>query len=195
MTPDRTEGAAPVSRSATRAAAVAVVEAWVAAYADPSSPEHVEGVAAERIVDDAGRDIPVWAITLPGERKLRTVVQVRVGERSVGVIAFVVRNADENHEAVHRLLLRRNLGLPGIAYAVDDSGDVYLVGRAPLAGATETWLDETLGAILQASDGIFNEVLALGFRSAMQAEWDWRLSRGESTRNLEAFRHLLEGQR
>jgi hypothetical protein len=27
----------------------------------------------------------------------------------------------------------------------------------------------------------------------MKKEWDWRISRGESTRNLEAFRHLLDG--
>ena len=27
----------------------------------------------------------------------------------------------------------------------------------------------------------------------MRKEWAWRISRGESTRNLEAFRHLLGG--
>ena len=26
----------------------------------------------------------------------------------------------------------------------------------------------------------------------MRKEWAWRVSRGEPTRNLEAFRHLLE---
>jgi hypothetical protein len=26
----------------------------------------------------------------------------------------------------------------------------------------------------------------------MRKEWAWRVDRGESTRNLEAFRHLLE---
>jgi hypothetical protein len=33
----------------------------------------------------------------------------------------------------------------------------------------------------------------MGFLDAMRREWDWRVSRGESTRNLQAFRHLLEG--
>ncbi len=171
--------------------ALAVVEGWVARYADEASPEHVEGVAAERVLDDAGEVTPAWAITLPGERKLKTVASVRVGEKSLGVIAFVVRNPDENHAAVYRMLLRRNLDLPGLAYAIDDSGDVYLTGRAPVQGVTNTWFDEAMGAVLQASDGIFNEVLAKGFLTAMQTEWDWRTSRGESTRNLEAFRHLL----
>lgn len=172
-------------------AALDVVDRWVALHADPASPEHVEGVEAERLVDDDGRPTGAWVITLPGERKLKTVVSVRVGEKSLGLIAFVVRNPDENHVAVYRMLLRRTLDLPGLAYAIDDSGDVYLTGRTPVRGVTDTWFDEAMGAVLQASDGIFNEVLAKGFLTAMQTEWDWRTSRGESTRNLEAFRHLL----
>ena len=56
--------------------------------------------------------------------------------------------------------------------------------------STQT-LDELLGAVLTASDGSFNDLLALGFLSSMRREWAWRLDRGESTRNLEAFRHLL----
>jgi hypothetical protein len=40
--------------------------------------------------------------------------------------------------------------------------------------------------------GVFNELLALGFLSSMKKEWAWRVSRGESLRNLEAFRPLLD---
>ena len=36
--------------------------------------------------------------------------------------------------------------------------------------------------------------LAIGFLTSMRKEWAWRVSRGESTRNLDAFRHLLEDQ-
>jgi len=32
----------------------------------------------------------------------------------------------------------------------------------------------------------------LGFLESMKKEWAWRVSRGESTRNLQAFAHLLE---
>lgn len=130
--------------------------------------------------------------TLPGEHKLRTVCSLLVGERALSVQAFVVRNPDENHEAVYRHLLRRNLRLPGLAYAIDGSGDVYVTGRLPLAGVDEQALDELLGAVLAASDEPFDEVLALGFLTSMRREWAWRTSRGESTANLARFRHLLE---
>ena len=65
------------------------------------------------------------------------------------------------------------------------------MGRIPLAGVSPQTVDDLLGALLTASDGSFNELLALGFLSSMRREWAWRVDRGESTRNLEAFRHLL----
>jgi hypothetical protein len=108
------------------------------------------------------------------------------------VSAFVVRHADENHEAVYRWLLERNARLRGVAFALDSLGDVYLVGRLPLEGVTPDTLDQLLGVVLDTADSSFDELLALGFLASMRREWAWRLSRGESTRNLEAFRHLLE---
>ena len=140
----------------------------------------------------ARRPAGEFVAVLPGERKLRTAVSLLVGDHSLSASAFVVRHADEEHERVYRWLLERNAKLPGIAFAVDGDGDVYLVGRLPLAAIDDTTLDALLGAILETSDASFNELLALGFLSSMRREWAWRTSRGESTRNLEAFRHLLE---
>jgi hypothetical protein len=134
-------------------------------------------------------------VTLPGDKKLRTVCSLVVAEQSLSVSAFVVRNPDENHEAVYRYLLRRNLRLPGLAYAIDPVGDVYVTGRVPLAAVDAAYLDQVLGVVLDAADGAFNELLALGFLESMKKEWAWRVSRGESTRNLDAFAHLLDPAR
>ncbi|GGB81036.1 hypothetical protein N798_00460 [Knoellia flava TL1] len=133
-----------------------------------------------------------FVVTLPGEKKLRTVVSLVVGDSDLSVSAFVIRNPDENHEEFYRSLLRRNLRLPGLAYAIDGSGDVYVTGRVPLAGVDADRLDQVLGVVLEAADAPFNELLVIGFLTSMQKEWDWRVSRGESLRNLEAFRHLLD---
>jgi len=133
---------------------------------------------------DLGAREREFVVTLPGEKKLKTVVSLVVGDRTLKAMAFVVRNPDENHEDVYRLLLQRNLRLPGVAYGIDSSGDVYLTGRLPLAGLDTAGLDVLLGAMLEASDGIF-----------MKKEWHWRVTHDESTRNLDAFRHLLENDR
>lgn len=135
-------------------------------------------------------------VTLPGERKMKTLVSLLVGERALELRAFVIRNPDENHEAFYRLLLRRALRLPWVGYAVDGDGDVWLTGRVPLAGLDEQLVDELLGAVLAACDEPFNDLLRLGFWTSIRREWAWRVDRGESTANLEAFRaELAAGDR
>lgn len=132
-----------------------------------------------------------YVVTLPGERKLKTVASLVVSDSALSVSAFVIRNPDENHAEVYRFLLRRNLRLPGLAYAVDASGDVYVSGRLPASGVDADTLDQLLGVVLTAADEPFNELLVMGFLSSMRKEWEWRVSRGESLRNLEAFRGIL----
>ncbi|NED67276.1 YbjN domain-containing protein, partial [Streptomyces sp. SID10244] len=40
--------------------------------------------------------------------------------------------------------------------------------------------------------GDFNTLLEIGFLASIQREWAWRVSRGESLRNLLAFEHLID---
>ena len=133
-----------------------------------------------------------YVVTLPGEKKLKTVVSVLVRERMTSLSAFVIRNPDENHEAFYRALLRKNLRLQGVGYAIDADGDVYLRGELATVAVDAEHLDQLFGVVLGASDDVFNELLVLGFLESMRKEWAWRVSRGESTRNLDAFRHLLD---
>lgn len=133
-----------------------------------------------------------YVVTLPGTRKLSTTCSLRVGRHSLSINAFVIRHPDENDPAVHRWLLERNLRLYGVSYAIDPLGDIYLVGKLPLAVVTAEELDRLLGTVLEAADGAFNTLLELGFASAIRKEYAWRVSRGESTRNLDAFTHLTK---
>lgn len=134
----------------------------------------------------------VFSVVLPGEKKLQTPVRLDVGQHALGVHAFVARHPDENHERVYRWLLERNLKLFGVAFAVDHLGDIYLDGRLPLASVTPDEIDRLLGAVLSYADESFNTILELGFASSIRKEWEWRKSRGESTKNLEAFLGWLE---
>jgi hypothetical protein len=84
--------------------------------------------------------------------------------------------------------------MPGLAYAIDTSGDVYVKGEVPTTAVDAEYVDPLFGGDLAAADSPFNDLLVLGFLTSMRKEWAWRSSRGESTRNLDAFRHLLEDQ-
>jgi hypothetical protein len=138
---------------------------------------------------------PGLIVELPGERKLKTNTILTVGEHSVRVEAFVCRKPDENHEAVFRFLLKRNRRLYGVAYTLDNVGDIYLVGRMSLESVTADEVDRVMGQVLEAVDGDFNTLLELGFSTSIRREWAWRVSRGESLKNLEAFAHLITDER
>lgn len=134
----------------------------------------------------------VVEVVLPGERKLQTTCRLEVGEHALSVHAFVARNPDENHAAVYRWLLEHNLKMYAVAFAVDAAGDIFLDGRLPLHAVTVEEVDRLLGSVLTYADESFNQILELGFATSIRKEWEWRRSRGESTRNLEAFRGWLE---
>jgi hypothetical protein len=133
-----------------------------------------------------------YFVTLPGTKKLQTNCWLVAGDHAFAVEAFVCRRPDESHEDVYRFLLRRNAKLYGVHYTVDAMGDIYLVGRFGLDTVTESELDKILGQVLEAADGDFNTLLELGFAESIKREWDWRVSRGESLANLQAFKHLVE---
>lgn len=151
----------------------------------------------DEVIQRACADLPLektgehsYVVTLPGTHKLKTNVNLIAGEHSLRVEAFVIRQPDENREEVWAWLLRRNAKLHGVAFTIDTNGDVYLTGKLPLVAVTEDTLDQLLGSVLSAADDSFDTLLELGFSSAIKREWKWRLSRGESTDNLRAFRHL-----
>ena len=132
-----------------------------------------------------------FMVTLPGEKKLQTHCALVVGDHSLSINAFVIRKPDTHEDAVHKWCMAKNAGMYGIAFATNELGDIFLVGRLPLSAVTDREIDRLIGAVLQYSDSSFNPLLELGFANAIRREWAWRVSRGESLANLDAFAHLI----
>jgi len=132
-----------------------------------------------------------YLLTLPGEKKLQTHCALVLGDHSLSINAFVIRKPDENESVVHEWMLKKNATMYCVAFAINELGDIYLVGRLPFSAVTEQELDRVIGAVLQYSDSSFNPLLELGFANAIRREWAWRVSRGESLSNLAAFEHLI----
>ena len=140
---------------------------------------------------DFEQDGKSFLITLKGEKKLQTHCALIVGDHALSINAFVIRKPDENEDRVHHWCMSKNASMYGLAFAINQLGDIYLVGRLPLEAVNAQELDRILGSVLQYSDSSFNPLLEIGFTNAIRREWAWRLSRGESLSNLEAFAHLM----
>lgn len=146
----------------------------------------------ESKIDYEELDNATLLVTVPGEKKLYTSVIFKVSDKTLSVNAFVIRKPDQNTDRVHEWLLRHNASTYLLSYAVNELGDIYLVGRLPIALVTKNEIDRILGAIHEYCDSSFNTLLELGFADAIRREWAWRVSRGESVANLEAFTHLRQ---
>jgi hypothetical protein len=131
-----------------------------------------------------------FLVKLPGEHKLQTMAWLIAGTHSLHVEAFFCRQPDENHAEFYRFLLEHNARMYGIHFALDPVGDVYLVGRLPLESVKADEVDRLLGCLLRYADDAFDQALMLGFASAIRKEYAWRVKRGESLANLQAFGRL-----
>ena len=143
--------------------------------------------AARRLVTgalvDAGLPVTAvgpdrWLTTLAGVHKRTIPVLLHLDERSLKVSSLLAGRPDEQHEAVHRLLLHRNQRPAPVHFALDDEGDLLLVGRVPLAALDDRAVDELLGLVLAMADDVFDRVLATGFASYLAAEQRWRAREG-----------------
>ncbi len=152
----------------------------------------IEKTLAERNLEWESTGEGGYVVTLPGTHKLKTACNLVVGEHALRIEAFVMRQPDENRERLWAWLLQRNARMYGVAFAIDAAGDVYLVGRVPLGGLTEDELDRLLGAVLTYADESFDTMLEIGFGTAIRREWAWRVKRGESLANLQAFAHFAD---
>ncbi len=140
-----------------------------------------QGIEFERVSPEA------FVVALPGEQRLKTACWLTVGAHALEIEAFVMRKPDENHEQVYAFLLQRNVRTYAVSWAMDAAGDIYLTGRVPLSSVTADEIDRILGSVLEYADSTFNQLLELGFGSSIRREWAWRVKRGESLANLQAF--------
>jgi len=133
-----------------------------------------------------------YLVKLPGSHKLATMCWLVAGKHALLVEAFVMRRPDENRERLHAFLLQRNAKMYGVAFSIDDAGDVFLVGRVALHAVTADEIDRLLGCVLSYADENFDAMLEIGFSTSIRKEWAWRVKRGESLANLQAFARFAD---
>lgn len=166
----------------------AVTDAAVAADAQ----RRLSAILADMGVGFESPQPDAFLVRLEGQHKLATMTWLIVGAHSLHVEAFFCRQPDENQAEFYRFLLERGSQMYGVHFALDPVGDVYLVGRLPLAAITPAEIDRLLGCVLSYSDENFDQALMIGFASSIRREWAWRVKRGESLANLAPFARLAE---
>lgn len=153
--------------------------------ADGPSPEDLAAARAliGSVLTDAGLSVEAvgedrWMTMLAGDHKRTIPLFLTLGERSLTVNSLLAASPDEGHAEVYRILLQRNQRPSPVHFALDDEGDLILVGRIPLAALDAVALDELLGLVLSMADETFDQVLRAGFGSYIDHEQRWRAKVG-----------------
>lgn len=106
-----------------------------------------------------------WYVRLRGEQKDSFTLWLTLGQRTLQWETYVLPAPEENHALFYEHLLRRNLTLNGMAFAIGAEDAVFLVGRLPAGAVDEGELDRILGETWQYVEQCFRPALRLGFAS------------------------------
>ncbi len=104
-----------------------------------------------------------WYVRLRGEQKEVFSVWFTLGQRTLRYETFFIPAPQHSPRELFEFLLRRNLKLYGLAFAVGPEDAVFLAGRLPVEQVTEVELDRILGTIWEESERSFATALRLGF--------------------------------
>lgn len=106
-----------------------------------------------------------WFIRLAGEDKAVTTVWLTLRERTLHVETQFMPAPEENIEACFEYLLRSNVDLNGLAFAIGWEDAIYLVGRLPAEWADGAALDRLVGGALSWTEEHFRNAMSIGFAS------------------------------
>jgi hypothetical protein len=136
----------------------ALVEAWLAEQlADNPTVQ-----AVERDTETGERR---WFVRLTGEEKSVFSVWFHLRQRTLHFETYVMPAPEENAAQLYEHLLRRNLRLHGMAFAIGEEDAVFLVGQLPVRWVTVAELDRVLGSVYAYVEQCFRPAMRIGFAS------------------------------
>lgn len=104
-----------------------------------------------------------WYVRLQGEQKEAFTVWFTLGQRTLRYETFFIPAPQHSPKELFEFLLRRNLKLYGLAFAMGPEDAVFLAGRLPVEQVCEAELDRILGTIWEESERCFATALRLAF--------------------------------
>lgn len=134
---------------------------------DPA--EHLASVL-QSWVDDPENDAE-WTGPHEGQIGVRiaqrardyTTIWFEVGQRTVGLEAFLLPAPPRNQAAVHEYCLNRNRTSWPAYIARDRQGDLYVMARHPVASLDRAAIEDLVGAVYETVELAFPTLLRLGF--------------------------------
>jgi hypothetical protein len=150
---------------------------------DAATPEELERFAA--LIDewasgeseinpvvaaiDFDAELRRWYVRLKGDEKSFTTVWLTLRQRTLHYETYFMPAPEENVEALYEYLLRANMRLFGMRFAIGLEDAVYLVGQMPLSALDADELDRIVGSSYAYSEQYFRPAMSIGFATRFRA--------------------------
>lgn len=106
-----------------------------------------------------------WYIRVAGEQKSVFSIWFTLRQRCLHYETYVMPAPEENQAQLYEHLLRRNLKLNGVAFAIGVEDAIFLVGQVPVATIDEGELDRILGSLFVYTEQFFRPAMRIGYAS------------------------------
>ena len=106
-----------------------------------------------------------WIVRMRGDEKMLITVWLTLRERTLHYESYFMPAPEENEAACYEYLLRANLRLFGMRFAIGAEDAVYLVGQMPLSAIDEPELDRIVGSAYAYSEQYFAPAMSIGYES------------------------------
>jgi len=146
----------PASSPEELARLAGVIDAWAQRQIDEPWVAHVE-----RGEGDEHR----WFIRVNGEEKSVFSVWFLLRQRSLLAETYVLPAPEENAAKVYEYVLRRNMSMYGMSFAIGEEDAIYLKGEVHNRDITDRELDRLLGTAYLQTEQCFRPAMRLAFAS------------------------------
>lgn len=109
-----------------------------------------------------------WFVRLAGEERDHTTVWLHLRQRMLHHESYVLPTPVDDPAAFYEHLLRRNVRLRGVAFAIGEEDANYLVGEVPHTGLDRDAIDRVLALHHEAVERCFRPALRIGFSSMLK---------------------------
>lgn len=135
-----------------------LLEAWLADQA-------AENPAVVTVEKDQADGEPRFLVRVTGEEKETFSIWFHLRQRTLHIESYMMPAPEERQSELYEYLLRRNLKLQGVRFAIGAEDAVFVVGETPLERVTELELDQLFGAVYAYVEQCFRPAMRIGFAS------------------------------
>jgi hypothetical protein len=123
--------------------------------------------AANPLIGAVDRDpeLDRWYVRMRGEEKAVITLWLTLGQRTLHYETYFMPAPVEHHLECYEYLLKANLKLFGLRFALGAEDAVYLVGQMPLSALDRAELDRIVGSAYAYSERYFRPAMTIGYGS------------------------------